>query len=118
MNRLALPLALFAAMACSSGADPIAQVPTEAPAIAGTITNVTGDRIRVEAVPSDSSGSPKAVARILDSTVVLRRNGAAFPAESLRAGHRVSAWTTGPVMESYPIQFGATTVVVEPDSAR
>lgn len=118
MNRLLLPLALIAAVACSSGADPIAQLPTDPPEIAGTITDVTGDRIRVEAVPTDSAGSPKAVARILDSTVVLRRNGAAFPAESLRAGDRVSVWTSGPVMESYPVQFGATAVVVEPDSAR
>lgn len=90
-------------------------IPTEAPSIQGTITAVQQDgRIRVEEQPEEESGSAKAVIRLdEDSRVVYREGGAGGPGE-LAVGQRVSAWFTGPVAESYPVQATAAVVVIEP----
>jgi hypothetical protein len=108
----ALAAALLSTAACTN--EP---VPDSAPSIVGTLTRVAGDRLLIEEAPSDSSGSAKASVRVISGTEVHRRNGGRMAAAGLRVGQRVSAWFSGPVMESYPVQATAATIVVEADSA-
>lgn len=83
------------------------------PSIAGTITERTGDRVRVEERPSEPSGSAKALVRLTVETHILAPDGSALSADELREGRHVRVWFTGPVAESYPVQAAAGTVVVE-----
>lgn len=91
-------------------------LPTSEPSIAGAITAVEGIRIRVETDPRSPSGSPKASVRVDSTATILRRSGELARLEDLKLGSRVSVWFDGPVMESYPVQAIAGTIVVEPDS--
>ena len=93
------------------------ELPLIGPSMTGrvTATNRSGERIgsiRVEANPADSSGSPKAVVRITQTTTVLRadRKG---DFNDLRVGDWVRVWFVGPVMESYPVQVQGGVVVVD-----
>jgi hypothetical protein len=107
----ALAAALLSTAACTN--EPVPDTP---PAIVGTLTRVTTDRLLIEAEPADSSGSAKASVRLTGGTEVHRRSGGRMAAAALRVGQRVSAWFSGPVMESYPVQATAATIVVEADS--
>jgi hypothetical protein len=116
-------LLVVAIAACASSA----RVPAGTPDIVGTITSVQAPaspdgrtRVRIEANPADESGSPKMVLAVERETRILdaRSGGEMRPAgiEALRVGERVRAWVTGPVMESYPSQGTAGTIVVEGDA--
>jgi hypothetical protein len=117
---LAAAAALAGATACSprDGAVPptstrTADLPDEPPSISGFVTAIGDDgRVRIEERPDDHSGYEKAVARI-DGARIVRRSGAAATAADVAVGQRVSAWFTGPVMESYPVQATASVVVIE-----
>lgn len=94
-------------------------IPASAASIAGQITALDrdGERIgtvRVETQPSDSSGSPKAVVRISQRTVVTTPALVGADYNDLKVGQRVRVWFTGPVRESYPVQADAGTVVIDP----
>lgn len=116
---LAVALLMLGALGCTPRA-PEPQLPGVAPDIAGLITRVTqadGDlRILVEANPADSTGSPKAHIRVTEEVQLCERRidgvRAAGQAE-LQEGVRVSVWFSGPVLQSYPVQGGASVIVVE-----
>lgn len=90
-----------------------AAVPEEPPSIVGVITRIDGGRVLIEEDPAQSSGSAKAVVRLLEVTRILDRDGRKLSADSLRVGQRVRAWFTGPVAESYPVQTAAAAIVIE-----
>ncbi len=103
-------------LACSSAS--VGGVPTSAPGIAGRITSVNraGERIgsiRVEEQPAQASGSAKAVATVTQGTVVLRGVTEPRDVNDLRVGQWVRVWFDGPVMESYPVQATAGTIVID-----
>jgi hypothetical protein len=114
--------AIVLIVACS----PASITPDRPPDIVGTITSVqpsaTADgatRVRIEANPADASGSPKMVLAVERETRLLDRRGGVDPrtiaVDALRVGDRVEAWVTGPIMESYPSQGTAETIVVVGD---
>ena len=92
-------------------------VPAGAPSITGVVTDLQPDgRIRIEERPADSAGSNKAVVRLTADARIVHRTGAPAVLEAIRNGTRVSAWFTGPVMESYPVQATANVIVIESGS--
>jgi hypothetical protein len=118
--------ALLAAAGCGGGApgagEPggaaAAAVPAEPPSITGVVTAAgPGRTLRVEERPEDASGSAKAQVRVPEGAAILDRGGRARRFDEVQRGARVSAWFTGPVAESYPVQATARVVVIE-DSAR
>lgn len=113
---MAFLFVLATALACSSAA--VGGVPSSAPGIAGRITSVNraGERIgsiRVEEQPTQASGSAKAVATVTQGTVVLRGVSDQRDFNDLRVGQWVRVWFDGPVMESYPVQAKAGTIVID-----
>jgi hypothetical protein len=89
-------------------------IPSEAPFIQGAITALEAGSVLVEENPSDVSGSPKALLRLTDNTRILHRSGAVARRSDLTVGLVVSAWVTGAVAESYPVQANALVIVLEP----
>lgn len=89
-------------------------IPVEAPSIRGQITAMpaTGSLL-IEADPAQASGSDKAAVRLAADARVWHRDGRAATADDLAVGQTVSAWFTGPVRESYPVQADARVVVIE-----
>jgi hypothetical protein len=122
VSRLAaVTAAAWLALGCARGGGD-ASPPARAPDIAGTVTHVSrsGERtvtVRVEERPADVSGSAKASVRVTESTRVIR-GGRVVSEREIREGARVSAWFTGPVAESYPVQARAEAVRIEEDSPR
>jgi hypothetical protein len=119
LHRIVSTVAVAASAACSSAS----VTPERAPDIVGTITSVqprtTPDgptRVRIEANPADESGTPKMVLAVGRETRLLDRRGGGEARDvavgALRVGDRVEAWVTGPIMESYPSQGTAETIVV------
>ena len=95
--------------------------PSGPPSITGQITSIdqAGEQIgsiRVEAEPADSAGSPKAMARITPGTRVVTASGRGSEFRALEVGQWVRVWFSGPVMESYPVQATAATVVIDSTS--
>jgi beta-N-acetylhexosaminidase len=97
------------------------RTPSRAPDISGQITRATtsvvdGSRritMLVEAVPSDVSGSPKALVTVDRSTRIFHANASVSPTvEDLLPGTTVSVWFDGPVAESYPVQGRAGTLLI------
>ena len=97
------------------------RTPSRAPDISGQITRATtsvvdGSRritMLVEAVPSDVSGSPKALVTVDRSTRIFHANAKLTPkVEDLLPGTTVSIWFEGPVAESYPVQGRAGTLLI------
>jgi beta-N-acetylhexosaminidase len=107
---------LFAiVVACAA---PVSRAPAGPPSIQGRVTAVdrAGERIgsiRVEANPSESSGSDKAVVRITQGTEIVRADSARADFNALASGQWVRVWFTGPVRESYPIQADAARVEID-----
>jgi hypothetical protein len=84
--------------------------------IAGVVTAADTAWVRIEVDPMRETGAPKALLRLRPYTVILRAAGdsaAPAPRGTLRAGARVRAWYGGPVLESYPVQGDAGTVVID-----
>lgn len=120
--RLALLLSLVVAAACA-----LEGPPSRAADITGRITRVTDTTggvllLLVEAVPTDTSGSPKASVRVDGSTRIFgggtsdaQRNA---PSSDLATGMEVSVWFEGPAAMSYPVQAKAATILVTAAPAR
>lgn len=109
-----------AVVACSDSAS-APSVPSGPAGIAGRITSVVPDgnyrgTIRVETNPLSNSGSPKAVVTVANGTIVLLTSRAEGEFRSLSVGQWVRVWFDGPVLESYPIQGLAGTVVIDSTS--
>lgn len=114
-------VALMAALAsgCGGRHDAVASapegIPVAAPSIRGQVTAREGDRqLRIEADPAAESGSDKAVVTLTDATRVWHRDGSAATAGEIAVGTTISAWFSGPVRESYPVQADAGVLVIEP----
>lgn len=114
MRWSALLLALLI-MGCTE------RTPSRAPDITGQITRATTSvvdasrriTVLVEAVPSDVSGSPKALVTVDRSTRIFHANAKVSPkVEDLLPGTTVSVWFEGPVAESYPVQGLAGTLLI------
>ena len=101
-------------LACAPNGGPL---PNDAPYMSGTITSIgrvaEGWSVRIEERPQDISGSMKGVFRVGERTDVRRAGGGHVRAEDLREGQRVRVWVSGPVAESYPVQAGARTIVID-----
>jgi hypothetical protein len=98
------------------------QAPTSVPSrgadIAGRVTTITpgGEwigTVRVEAVPADTSGSPKADVRVGPGTTIVGPDQHNLDFSGMAVGQWVRVWYSGPVAESYPVQAGAATVVID-----
>lgn len=106
---------MLGAVACR-----VAEMPVQEPDITGIITAVAPGpadgplgTIRVETVPEDEAGTPKASVTINPDTRIhhdTSREDESFGA--LREGMQVHVWFTGPVRESYPVQATAARVVI------
>jgi hypothetical protein len=129
MRRLALAAALLvgaAVAACSAPGEPdppgsfSLSIPSEGPDIIGDVAQVENPggapRLLVEQIPTRSAGHPIAWVHVGPRTRILARSGGQVTrgtAADLVDGARVSAWFTGPVRESYPVQADAGTLLVE-----
>jgi len=91
-----------------------ATVPKDSPSITGTVTAIGPEgTLRIEANPKEESGSAKAQVRVPDGVAILERSGSTRRFEDIRQNQIVSAWFTGPVAESYPVQATASVIVIE-----
>lgn len=117
MHRLISPLPQLLILLLLFGgcapAKPDPELPTSPPYIRGVITAIDGSQIRVEQNPTSSTGAAKAVLRLTPETQILWRSGEVADRRDLRLGARVSAWVVGPLLESYPVQGTASTVMIE-----
>lgn len=129
MKRLAVIFALagfLVAAGCSRGpGEPdgpglSASVPDEGASIIGDVRQVEQNggalRILAEQVPTRSAGEPIAWVTVPGGARVLARaeDGVTrASARDLAVGARVWVWFTGPVMESFPVQATAGTVLIE-----
>lgn len=136
LSLLGSAIVALAAFACNDPARPAGEdraaaagviaVPTTAPSIRGVITSVAHQggstladvrgSIRIEApapAAPPATGYDKAVVTWDGRTRLARRDGTPATADALAEGVTVSAWFTGPVMESYPVQARARVIVVE-----
>lgn len=87
--------------------------PAEPPSITGTVTAVgPGRTLRIEERPQEPAGSEKAQVRVPEGARIIDSAGARLAFEEIRAGEVASAWFTGPVAESYPVQATASAIVV------
>jgi hypothetical protein len=108
------------AAACAQGRGP--RLPDGEPSIRGTITAVAASRaprtgsVLIEERPGEAAGSAKARVTVAEDTRILVRaedgtlRDAGFG--DLVEGRRAEAWFDGPVLESYPVQARARTIVV------
>ena len=110
--RIAALLFLVSCVATPPPPSPAVSRGDAEPYIRGTITNVTESGVMIEEKPDERSGSAKAMMRIVDATQIVSSDGRVLGRADLRNGQTVSAWTTGQVMESYPVQATASRIVV------
>ena len=113
---------VFASLSACGKRDPLRDVTRHPPSIRGTVTHVQRDStdrargtIRIEERPQQTSGDRKAIVTVDRRTLVyLRANNqlAKVSLALLETGSRVDAWFDGPVAESYPVQTGASLIVI------
>jgi len=108
---------LLVAAACSKS-DETPSEPTTPAGIRGTITSnfatgIARGVIRVEFNPSNPNDGPKALVTVTSLTTILKLSGEEGEFRDLNNGVWVSVWFDGPVMESYPVQGTAKTVVID-----
>ena len=94
-------------------------IPDDAASIIGDITQTDGAGLRllVEQIPTRSAGYGIAWVLVTPRTVIVERTAdgslARANPSALGVGKRVQAWFTGAVMESYPVQARAGTILIE-----
>lgn len=114
MLGVALLITCSAVAGCS-GSSKKPSLPSEQPLLTGMITQKTGDRILIEADPTQPSGAPKCWLQVSSETLIYRdANGTPEKASAreIAAGQQVRAWSSGPVRESYPCQGTAGTILI------
>ena len=114
----ALALAGLLALASCSDSDKAPTAPTTAAGIRGTITSnfatgIARGVVRVELNPSNPNDGPKALVTVTPATTILKLSGEEGEFRDLNNGVWVSVWFDGPVMESYPVQGTAATIVID-----
>jgi hypothetical protein len=111
-------------MVLMATAAPVALAQTEPVSYGGYITGISGDSVLVEEDPQDpllgGAGSNKGYFTVTGETEILRlvEGDMVVPAtfEELEAGQLVSATYSGPILESYPAQGGAGSIVILADA--
>jgi len=111
-----LPLAVIS-LACSDS-DEKPTEPTTPAGITGRITSTfpTGPYrgvIRVEFDPDNPNEGPKALVNVTTATTIFTVDGDEGEFRNLANGIWVRVWFDGPVMESYPVQGTAGTIVID-----
>jgi len=108
---------LFASLACAGLAACADAARTSVPAgsasFAGRIEGRDGNSILLVAPTVQPAGADRASVRLHPGTRVLDAAGAAATTDDLRVGQDVRAWFDGPVMESYPVQATAGTIIID-----
>lgn len=91
-------------------------LPQGEPYLVGTITDRAGARVLVESQPGEQQGN-KCWFAVEERTRILRAEGqehVPVSPDALAEGQRVQVWTRGPILESYPCQAAASTIVILP----
>lgn len=107
------------ALGTACGDSPTGPVfPSDTPYITGRVTSVTTTSdlsvsVRVEANPADQSGSPKAILRVDDFTLVQLPGNIEADYRAVATGQWVRVWTTGAISDSYPAQGIASAVAID-----
>jgi hypothetical protein len=99
---------------------PVALAQMEPVSYVGYITSISGNSVLVEEDPQDpvlgGAGSNKGYLSVGDETEIFRLVGgdavASATFEELEVGQLVSATYSGPILESYPPQGGAGSIVI------
>jgi Protein of unknown function (DUF3221) len=99
---------------------PVALAQTESVSYVGYITSISGNSVLVEEDPQDpvlgGAGSNKGYFTVTGETEIFRlvEGDMVVPAtfEELEVGQLVSATYSGPILESYPPQGGAGSIVI------
>ena len=132
LGLLSLSVVALAAFACNdparaSGTDQAAAglvvIPKTPASIRGVIASAANEggttladargSVRVESAAPEPGSYDKAVVSWDANTRIARRDGTPVTPDELAKGVTVSAWFTGPVRESYPVQAFARLIVVE-----
>ncbi len=112
---------LVASLAMLSVTAAVAVAQTEpGDGVQGFVTDVSGTAVLVEENPADESGSAKGYFTVTGETEILRQqDGTLVPAtfEELQVGQPVAATYSGPILESYPPQGAAGSLVILEDPA-
>jgi hypothetical protein len=103
---------------------PVALAQTEPVSYVGYITSISGNSVLVEEDPQDlvlnGAGSNKGHFTVTGETEIFRlvEGDMVVPAtfEELEVGQMVSATYSGPILESYPSQGGASSIVILADA--
>jgi hypothetical protein len=112
-----LPLAALV-LACSEDSNNSPSEPTTPAGITGVITStfttgIARGVIRVEFSPSNANEGPKALVNVTPTTTIFLLNKEEGEFRNLATGIWVRVWFDGPVMESYPVQGTAGTIVID-----
>ena len=108
---------LFASLACAGlvacGDAARTSLPASSASFAGRIEGRDGQTLLLVASVVQPVGADRASVRLHPGTRVLHAAGVAASADDLRVGQDVRAWFDGPVMESYPVQATAGTIIID-----
>ncbi len=114
MKKLILMAATLTMLVATPAAVALAQ--EEPTGYVGYITSISGDSVLVQEDPASEWGGGKGYFTVTGETGLLRLVGgdAVAPAtfEELEVGQLVEATYSGPILESYPSQGGAGSIVI------
>ena len=122
MRKLVLMVATLTIVLTVSA--PVALAQAEPVSYVGYITSISGSSVLVEEDPQDpvlgGAGSNKGYFDVTSETEIFRlvEGDMVVPAmfEELEVGQMVSATYSGPILESYPSQGGANSIVILVDA--
>ena len=97
--------------ACANGAR--APAPDGPASFAGRIESSQAGSLMLVATSMQPAGADRAAVRVHAGTRLRFASGQAATAADLQVGRNVRAWFDGPVMESYPVQASAGTIVID-----
>lgn len=117
MKKLILMAGMLTILVAVTAAVAVAQ--EEPISYVGHITSISGDSVLVEEDPASEWGGDKGYFTVTAETEILRlvEGDMVAPAtfEDLEVGQLVSATYSGPILESYPPQGGAGSIVILED---
>jgi Protein of unknown function (DUF3221) len=113
VKKLILMAATLTMLVVTAAAVALAQ--EEPVSYVGYVTSISGDSVLVEEDPASEWGGNKGYFTVTGETEIQRLVGdAGTPAtfEELEVGQLVEATYSGPILESYPSQGGASSIVI------
>jgi hypothetical protein len=117
VKKLILMAGMLTMLVTATAAVALAQ--EEPVSYVGYITSISGDSVLVEEDPASEWGGNKGYFTVTGETEILRlvEGDMVAPAafEELEVGQLVSATYSGPILESYPPQGGAGSIVIQAD---